>query len=525
MLTLRLVRQFCLLSSSWTQQCLSWVLTFQALRRTRRLVARAKALRGRSYIYVVSSACWRGPASLSVNNHHLTIRTLSKTLTSSPAASHHTINHVYSILVGAAMADNPRLTPGYPNRTEVIEYVHQAFAEANQTCTAPWFWVSIFSLVRISEFADNCYRFCEHCIAESFSHVLKYHSHHLWRLLRRHLAHRSLSPGWPLPSLGCSLEQKQYARIILLLQAFSVCAVLSIAFYQADGYTAHWGVWYEGFAICALFLLYGEVAETSGKTGIEITPNTHGLSSGSEDNSNSRPLRAWNEVGISCLWWSSGLVPNANSVAAPRHSGPPDHGHSSVYSRCHWGHLRHHRPALPAARKGGRNHHFHSASQHHRRLSGLLLHWTSLQGEHWHESAESLCQACCLQDYCDSGGGARNRLQLLGRERHIPSLPATLHQLEWFCQRTAVPVELVLCATGFIWVYGIEQYRAPGPFKTSIWTAVLQTLPIDIVKATLAAFRNRKSYTNLDMMDWLINLCAAVLSCTAMSAYKTMNLP
>ena len=38
----------------------------------------------------------------------------------------------------AVMAQNPRLTPGYPNKTQVIEYVHEAFIEANQTCTAPW---------------------------------------------------------------------------------------------------------------------------------------------------------------------------------------------------------------------------------------------------------------------------------------------------------------------------------------------------------------------------------------------------
>ena len=108
--------------------------------------------------------------------------------------------------------------------------------------------------------------------------------------------------NWTVP-----LEQKQYARIILFLPVFSVCALLSIAFYQADGYIAPGGQWYEGFAICALFLLYTEVIDTFGKTSIETAPNTYELVPGSEDHAKNQnknmnePPRAWNKVGISLL--------------------------------------------------------------------------------------------------------------------------------------------------------------------------------------------------------------------------------
>ena len=89
---------------------------------------------------------------------------------------------------------------------------------------------------------------------------------------------------------------------------------------------------------------------------------------------------------------------------------------------------------------------------------------------------------------------------LAGNGTFFPSPP---YYISWNDFARGLPqlilsVEVVLSAVGFIWIYDYKQYRLDGPltFSGSVGTAILQTVnPIDIVKATLAAFLNKNTYS------------------------------
>lgn len=52
------------------------------------------------------------------------------------------------------------------------------------------------------------------------------------------------------------VEQRQILRIIMFNVVFSLSAFFSIYFYASAVYNHAWAVYYEGFAMTALFLLY-----------------------------------------------------------------------------------------------------------------------------------------------------------------------------------------------------------------------------------------------------------------------------
>lgn len=178
---------------------------------------------------------------------------------------------------------NTNSNSGYPNQTEVAILIKQSFASANASCTAPW-------VLDYAQPISSSTTLTFHNILSILSGAACI----IILLITLYLITGHVR-NWTNPA-----EQKQYVRIILFTPAFALCAALSILFYHADGYIAPWGQWYEGFAMCALFLLFIEVVDQSQRATGQVGDRMH--SSGSTETSPASFEKEPGHINASPVW-------------------------------------------------------------------------------------------------------------------------------------------------------------------------------------------------------------------------------